>query len=79
MAQLICIFIAAGVVFWILWPLWSAAIIEPDQISTDSSLEQRYAQAMLDLESDLLGGRLSDAEFERRRQQLQTAYEAQQD
>lgn len=67
------------VLLWILWPIMSSIASTADEsiAPEDLSLQERYIRALLDLESDLLGGRITDAEFNRRREALARSLEAQ--
>ena len=67
------------VLLWILWPLAGgiSRTLADDEGQEELSLEERYTRALLDLESDLLGGRITDAEFNRRRESLARSLGAQ--
>ena len=70
------ILIALLVIGWIVWPLQKGASESTSElVAEDLPLEERYTRAMLDLESDLLGGRITDAEFNRRRESLTRSLE----
>jgi hypothetical protein len=70
MIEIVSILLTVGAGLFILWPFVSTKKIVDLADSPLVDLESRYTQALLDLESDLLGGRISDAEFRKRRESM---------